>query len=265
MAEDKGKAKPAEDAKKDAEAAVEKKPKSKGPIMLLGGVLGLIVLGGLGAFFALPKKAPEKPHFQGPFRAVLLDTKIAVNLRDNAGRRYLQINGECLYYGYNEEYLATRQTDPFYKSLIINAINRVASEKYLEGIHSGTGREQFIEEIRDTVEPLIFPYHIGATQLPLQRDEVSGLKPGVSSQRATFRGRYHDHLLKVDAVAKSIQLDDGPPATFAGGEDDLKVFSKDGEYVYVDVAEIVAEFVGEVPIGVHGAIREFIETDYVFQ
>ena len=37
--------------------------------------------------------------------------------------------------------------------------------------------------------------------------------------------------------------------------DSLKVMSGAGDYVFVDISELKPEFVGEVPVGVHGRVR----------
>ena len=115
------------------------------------------------------------------------------------------------------------------------------------------------------LDPILFPVHIGATGLPLDRDEASGLRPGVSFDEATFRGRFHDHLLKVDAVAQTLQIDDGPVFEFEGDEEDLELHTAAGRTVYVDVTEIVGDFQGEVKVGVHGRIRQLFASDLIAQ
>ena len=140
----------------------EQPKKNRGPLKLLLGVMTLVALGVIGAVFAIPKKAAPKA-FKGPFHSVVSDAKIAVNLRDNSGKRYLQINGEVLYFAYDGSYMNQRQNDPFYKSMLINAINRISSDKYMDDVHSGARREQFIEELREGIEPIAFPVHIGNT------------------------------------------------------------------------------------------------------
>ena len=78
--------------------------------------------------------------------------------------------------------------------------------------------------------------------------------------KSTFRGRFHDHVLHVDAVNKTLKLGDGDETTFNGSEEDLVIYSVDGRSLYLDVTQIEPEFVGEIQVGVMGIAREVRET-----
>ena len=66
-------------------------------------------------------------------------------------------------------------------------------------------------------------------------------------------------------MAKTLRLDEGPEVHYSGGEEDLEVYGTNGKTLYVDVSSVDETFQGTVNVGVHGTIRRFIETEYVFQ
>jgi flagellar basal body-associated protein FliL len=253
-----------QEKEQQGEPEAEAPKKNRGPLKLLVGVVSLVAFGVLGAFFALPSKSTPK-RFKGPFHSIISEEKIAVNLRDNDGKRYLQMNGEVLFFAYDEEYLTRRQNDPFYQSMLINAINRISSDKYMEDVHSGARRELFIEELREGIEPIASPVHVGETAMPYARDTESGLRPGVSAERSTFRGRFWEHELTVDSTTQTLRLDAGPEVHYTGVEEDLRVIGTDGSVLYVDVTAVEEGFQDTIHVGVHGTIRRLIETEYVFQ
>ena len=135
----------------------------------------------------------------------------------------------------------------------------------MEQITNGTWRERFAEQVRSRVTSAVFPVHLGESILPLQVDPESGLRPGDSYRKATFRGRFYDHLLKIDSTKKTLQIDEGPITVFEGNEIDLAVHSSSGDVIYVDLSELKPDFVGEIPVGVHGRIRQVFLINHLAQ
>jgi len=232
---------------------------------LVGSIFGVVTLGSLTAFLALPSKGSATPRFKGPFHTSLSEEKLSANLKDNQGMRYIQMMVDCMYYAYDQTYLAARQKDPIYPAMFNRAWNRVSSDKSYEDVHHGANREAFIEELREAVDPILFPVHIGKTKLPFDVDAVSGLQPGLSAEKATFRGRFHEHVVKVDGPARTLQLDEGPAVAFLGHEEDVMLETADGKTLYVNVSGYAPDFRGEIHVGVHGRTRQLIESDFILQ
>jgi len=240
------------------------KASSRASLKLVAAVFVLIALGGAAALVSIPSKE-QKPHFQGPFQFSLFEEKFSSNTKDNNQRRFLQTLLDCMYFAYDEGYLSVRTDDPLYRPILRDTVGRVISDKTLDEASGGPARETFLAELRDVLDPILFPVHIGHTVLPLDQDEESGLRPGISFRRSTFRGRFHDHVLHVDATTKTLQIDDGPETSFKGGEEDVEVVTDAGEVVYVDVSELIEDFRADVPIGVHGRIRQLFASDLIAQ
>ena len=251
-----------EEAQTEEQEAAPKK--SKGPALLVGAIFGVIALGAGTAFMAIPAKEKVR-RFEGPFHFPLFEEKFNANLRDNQQRRYLQALLDCMYFAYDETYLPTRATDPLYDPIMRDAVGRVISSKTLDDAYQGAAREAFLAELRDALNPVLFPVHIGETALPMDRDEVSGLRPGLSFARATFRGGFHDHTLTVNAAEKTLQLDDNEPVSYEGWEEDIPLTTQAGTTLYVDVTEVQEDFVGEVKIGVHGRLRQLFARELIAQ
>lgn len=257
---------PKEDAEegegKEVKAAKEKG--EKGPIKLLGAIVGVIVVGIGLAFMAIPGGDME-PRFQGPNHFMIFEEKINTNLKDNDQRRYLQMTLDCMYFSYETKYLAKRTDDPLYAPMLMDAVGRLTSSKTLTDVYEGPARETYFEELRDCLDTILFPVHIGNTNQPLLLDEESGLRPGISASKATFRGRFADHVLKVDAIAMTLQLDKGPVVTYGGGEEDLAIYTLSGDTLFVDLTEIDGNYVGEVQVGVKGKIRQLFAKEFIAQ
>lgn len=229
---------------------------SKGSLKLMGGVVGVIALGAMAAFMAMPKKE-EQPQFTGPYsyNVISEDEKISANTTDNDNKRYLQLVVHCEYYAYKKSYLDTRVTDDLYKPILYSEITRLIASKRLAETIVGTAREAFEAELQALLDPILFPVHIGDSKLPHDACPRSGVRPGLSYRKTGFRGRFHDHVLKIDAPAGTLQIDDGPLTRFEGGEEDLAVPSPDGALVYLDLTQLKPDFQGEVEIGIRGRIR----------
>ncbi|MFT5048660.1 MAG: flagellar basal body-associated protein FliL [Chlamydiales bacterium] len=238
--------------------------KGKGPLMIVGAIFGLIAAGAAAASFAVPAKDSVR-RFSGPYHHSLFEEKFNTNLRDNDQRRYLQTLLDCMYIAYDETYLAKRATDPLYDPILRDVVGRIISTKTLVETYQGAAREAFLLELRDALNPVLFPVHIGETTRPMARDSVSGLRPGISFGETNFRGGFHSHVLKVNSIEKTLQIDEGEVLTFDGDEEDLKLLTTSGDTLYVDVTEIELEFEGEVKVGVHGRIRQLFARELIAQ
>ena len=236
----------------------EGKPKkNRGPLKLLIGVILLVATGGVLATMAVPKKEKEY-KLTGPYFARLLDKDIVVSTPDGNATRYLKFRVDCEYAAYEEPYFATRAADPFFLPYLNAEAQTIASSRTLSESALGAEREEFAAALRDGLEPIVFPVHVGETLNPLDADAPSGLRPGVSHHQATFRGRFHEWTLTVDGPARTVQLGEGTVVTFEGDEDDLEVRSQLGDTIYIDVTHLVPEFQGELKVGVHGKLRNVL-------
>lgn len=249
----------------EGEEGEEQPKKDRGPIKLLGAIVGLIGLGGILAMMALPGAPEETPRFQGPFHHQVFAEQFTTNVQDNSLKRFLKTNPQVEYFAYDESYLVTRTADLLYNPWLEADFGALVAGKLLEDIFDGIQREQFAAEIARTLTPIMFPVHIGETAVPLEIEPESGLRHGNSYRQATFRGKFHENVLKVDAEAKTLQINDGPQVTFSGDEEDLQVLSAAGESIFLDVTELDDEFVGEIKIGVHGRIRQVFITQHLAQ
>jgi hypothetical protein len=260
------------------EVAAEAAPKSGGRKLLLGGG-GIVAVLGLALALALmgvPVKQPEVPRLEGPFVTGLSKSDIQVNLSGEGSKRYLVMRLNAEYYAYDEAYVAGRlaggdgteaaaSEDPLYTATLQDAMLRLAATKTRDQVTDPVMIDAFLEELREAVDPVLFPVCIGDSKSQRQRDSVSGLRTGDSTLESSLRGLLHESALLVDAAAKTISLDGGPPVRFEGTERDLRVVSKDGASAYVDVTGIVPEFSGEVPIGVPGRVRGIYRESFLVQ
>jgi flagellar basal body-associated protein FliL len=262
----------AEEKDNDDEAEVEEtEAKSNGKsklIKLVGGFAGLLVMAWIAATLAVPSKA-KHPRFSTPFTVPMVldpDTKIPVNLDENNKTRFLQMNFNLFVRSYDESYVSARQNDPNYEPFLKSRLIAIATSKKLDEVIGGEAAQHaFLEEVRDHIDPILFPVHVGDTKNPLAAHEESGLMPGSMMDRASFRGKFHDHVLKIDAPARTIAIDDGQPLEFTGTEDNLVIRTGSGEVLYLDVTDLDPEFIGELPVGVHGRINRVLAVELVVQ
>ncbi len=236
-------------------AAAAKKQK----LFITGGVVGVLALAFAAALMAVPK-AVVKPGLLGPFVAPLSPNKLQVNLND--GRSYLVLNLNVKFEAYTADYLTTRTTDPVCNAEVRDQLVAISSAKSRQEVSDKVLKPVYLEEIRHAVEPLLFPVHIGGGAAPGDADPKSGLKPGATTP--SFRGLFEDHLIKVDAVQKSLTLDDGEAVTFEGDERDLELTCSRGS-VFVDVSGLKEDFVGEVKVGVKGYVKRVLWEEVLIQ
>ncbi|MEM7516210.1 MAG: flagellar basal body-associated FliL family protein [Planctomycetota bacterium] len=260
----------ADEDKKEAEdgaegADGEESPKkSKKGLILGGGVLGVLGAAYLAATMAVPSP-PVQHRFAGPFVSPLSEENISVNLADNDHKRYLRLGLTVEYYSYEADYFLNRTADPLYQPYLMNALQHVTNSRHRSEVSGETNRMIFLEEIAEAIDPVLFPIHIGATTAPFDQDVDSGLKPGYSMSEGTFRGKFHEHLLIVDAVEQTVRIDGGPVVDFEGDETDLEVPDERGRTIYLNVSELTEGYQAEIPVGAHGRVQRILVEDFLIQ
>jgi len=229
------------------------KGKKKG-IVLGGGIVGLIAAAYVVSLVAVPSRIEERA-FGGPFVVELSAEPIQVNLAGDNGKRFLVMTLQAEYDAYEETYAANRVTDLLYQARLKDALIGVARQKTKADLDDTVGEEVFKAEVRDAVDPLLFPIHVGNPDSSTSGDEKSGLGPGDSAGRSTMRGGFHRHKLTIDGPRGTIQLDDGPVVEFRGDETNLELLDGQGRVLHVDVSNLEEGFSGEVPVGTFGRVR----------
>ena len=255
----------AEERELAPDAAGEDAPRGRSRLALvLGGALA-VVLAAWGTFQLAAPTTRGTPRFTGPYTTELFPEKYQVNLSGNSMKRYLQLVLNVVYEAYDDAYIAQRAKDPLYQPYLQATVLSVCSAKTVEQVEAPANQEALMEELREELEPVLFPVHVGETELPLELCPESGLRPGLSADRTTFRGAFHEHVLVVDGAARTVRLDDGPPVPFEGDEDDLSVTDAAGDTLFLDVTRLEEDFEGDVPVGVHGRIRRVLPKDFLVQ
>jgi len=245
-------------------------PKSKGgkkKLLFGGGGVLLLAMAFIGALMAVPKKTVER-KFAGPFVAPMFSEDLRVNLSGENNKRFAILSLNVVYDAYDQPYYNARMLDAMYTAELKDAMLGIASTKVREEIVDKANKPVFLEEIKQVAEPLLFPVYIGEAKEgeggpPSNPDKESGLALGDTPP--TFRGRYHDHVIRVDAAMKTLQLDGGTEVTFEGDESDLELTAADETKVYVNVTDLAPGFKGEVPIGIKGKIRKVLWENVLIQ
>ena len=242
----------------------EEAPSGKSKIlMLVGGAVAVPALAFVLALMAVPGEKVI-PNFTSGFVGPLTEARIQVNL-GNEKERFFVSQYNVYYEAYEELYFLNRSVDPLYVAFLTDALIGLASSKTPDQVTENAYEPAFREEIKDVVDPLLFPVHIGHGVMPMDMDPESGLAPGQSCMLATFRGPFHEHVIRIDDDRHEIQLDAGPVVKYEGTERDLVLYSEDEETVYVDVTEVVDEFKGEVCTGVMGRVLQILKMDTLLQ
>lgn len=274
--------KDAKDAKGGKEAAAEvaaAPSKKKGLLIGIGGVVTVLAVAFVASLMAVPKKV-HVPQLEGPFVAKLSKDQIQANLARAGGKRYVAMLLQAEYYAYSDAYVQGRlggaaaggghgggasAEDPLYLAMLKDALLTVAGTKTPEEITDTAMVDVFLEEVREAVDPVLFPVYVGEAMTPYQPDPKSGLRVGEDHMKSTMRGLLHEHALKVDGAAKSIALDAGTAIPFTDHDRNLKVINQSGEYVYLDCTGFKAEFSGAVPVGVPGRVRRIFKDSLLVQ
>ena len=241
--------------------------KSKKGISLLGGMLGLVGVAYVGATMGTPSVEPV-PQYKGPFVASLSGVdgeNVQVNLADTDKNTYLLMGLVAEYDAYAADYLTLQLEDPFFLAKLKDSLLTLAATETRESLSSQNQVESFLLQMREAIDPICFPVHLGSAAGALEADSASGLRPGDSAFLSTLRGRYEDHVLHVDVPNKTLRLDKGDEVGFVGDEVDLMVANEHQNYVFLNVTELDPEFVGELKVGVKGRLRKVLRDYWVLQ
>jgi len=252
---------------KDEEVVEQAAPKSsKKGLLMGGGALALVAIAGIGAMLAVPG-ADKEPSFDGPFVMNLAGEteSLTVNLAGEGARRFLVMDLKVEFDAYDEPYGVARTADPLYLAKLQDSMLTIASQKTADEVLEIGTQGIFIEQIASRVEPLLFPVHIGKTKDPMMRDEESKLRPGISIFESTMRDPLFDQSIYLDAPNKTIRLADGENYEFDGSETNLMLKDGSGRTVFVDVTGIDEAFMGEVPVGIKGAVRSLYKVKFIIQ
>lgn len=259
-----------EEAKEETteEGAEEAPKKSKKGIFLGGGVLGLVATAYIMSMMAVPSE-PEPVPFNGPFVIGLSQAApdLRVNLSGSGGKRYLKCVLQAEYMGYDEVYATARVADPLYQAKEKHSMIGLASTKTKEDLEDLIGKERFAQELREIVNPILFPIHVGNELQAEGGHEDSGLEPGRTVDKSTMRLGFQDHFVHIDGPMGTIQLGKGEPVDFVGAEDqeNLAVFDEDGLCLFLDVTGLDPEFVGDVNVGTFGHVKSIFYADFIVQ
>jgi hypothetical protein len=246
---------------------VEEPEKSKRGLVVSSSIFCVIAAASMTAFLGVPTPVSwDYSRFVVPLKAEAFE----VNLADAARRRYLVMDLVVDVRSYNEEATRSWVSDPICVSYLDHAVNSVGSAATMEEVYDLTGPDGvqgklFMEQIRSSVEKVIFAVQFGDAMDPMNADSDSGLGPGVSSRLSTFRGPISKHSIYLDCIAHTVQFDDGAAYSFEGTEDDFHVTNAAGNSVYIDVSDLELDFIGEIPVGVSGRILSVLKRKFVVQ
>ena len=259
--------KPAEETAAPAGAAATPAPARKKGLMLGGGIASLVALAWVLSVVAVPSQRKRAaPPLQGPFIAdVPPSTGFQVNLSGDGGKHFLSLTLKVEVDALEETYANARTGEPLTQAKLTDAVLRIASQKTKSELDSTVGKDVFREELRDALDPVLFPIHLGNETQAGARDATSGLRPGRSVDRSTLRGLFYDHALEVDAADKTLRLDHGPEVGYQGDETDLFVADKQGKGIYVDVSGLEPGFSGKVHAGTFGRVRNVYFVSFLTQ
>ncbi|MCC6408112.1 MAG: hypothetical protein IT453_13200 [Planctomycetes bacterium] len=265
--------KPAQDGQKPGEGEAPKK--NKLPLILGGGTVAVLALAFVASLMAVPKHVPE-PELEGPFVAKLSKSDIQANLAGADGKRYVVLSLQAEYFAYEEHYVTSRlgggaggghgpaTEDPLYLVQLKDAMIELAATKTINQVTDPVLVDSFLDELREVVDPVLFPIYVGDSLAPATPDTKSGLRVGESNGSGTMRGLLHEHFVEIDNVKKLISLDDGPPMKLEKSRD-LQVVNKKGEFVFLDTTKLLEGFVGKVPVGVPGRVKRIFRDSFLVQ
>jgi len=246
---------------------VEEPKRSKRGLILSSSILCVIAAAATTAFLGVPKETSwDYSRFVVPLKAEPFE----VNLADEGRRRYLVMDLIVDVRSYDEESTRAWVADPICVSYLDHAVNSVGSAATMDEVYDITGPDGvqgklFMEQIRASVEEVLFAVQCGDAPDPMTKDTMSGLAPGISNRKATLRGPLSGHSVQLDCISHTIQFDDGDMYTFDGTEDDFHLTNAAGDSIYVDLTALELDFVGSVPVGVSGRILSVLKRKFVVQ
>ena len=245
------------------------RPSKRSGLFLGGGLVSLIALAWALSIVAVPSGGSHNEgdhHLTGP---ILTDVSpsagFQVNLSGDGGKHYLSLKLNVEVDAFEEAYVTALAAEPLYQAKLTDAVLRTAAQKTKSELDNAVGREVFRDELREALDPVLFPVHVGDEKAPEGAHLESGLRAGRSNARASMRGLFYDHHLFVDGQRKLLRLDDGKDVSFQGDETDLFVSDARGKGVYIDVGGLHAEFTGTVPVGAFGRVRNVYFNTFLTQ
>jgi hypothetical protein len=246
---------------------VDEPKRSKRGLILSSSILCVVAAAATTAFLGVPKETSwDYSRFVVPLKADAFE----VNLADEGRRRYLVMDLIVDVRSYNEEATRAWVADPVCVSYLDHAVNSVGSAATMDEVYDITGPDGvqgklFMEQIRATVEKVLFAVQCGDAPNPMTKDSMSGLAPGISNRKATLRGPLSAHSIELDCISHTIRFDDGDVYTFDGTEDDFYLTNGSGDSIYVDLTAVELDFIGSVPVGVNGRILSVLKRKFVVQ
>jgi len=250
-----------------ADPVVEEPKSSKRGLILGGSTLCVIAVAAATAFLGVPKEVSwDYTRFVVPLKAEPFE----LNLADGGRRRYLVMDLVVDVRSYDEEATRAWVADPICVSYLDHAVNSVGSAATMEEVYDITGPDGvsgklFMEQIRASVEKVVFAVQLGDATDPMSADSASGISPGISSRMSTLRGPISEHVIQLDCITHTIQFDDGDAYSFDGTEDDLHLTNSTGGSIYVDLTGVELDFIGEVSVGVSGRVLSVLKRKFVVQ
>lgn len=246
---------------------VDEPKKSKRGLILSSSILCVVAAAATTAFLGVPAEISwDYSRFVVPLKAEPFE----VNLADGGRRRYLVMDLVVDVRSYDEEATRAWLADPICISYLDHAVNSVGSAATMEEVYDITGPDGisgklFMEQVRASVERVIFAVQFGTAANPMVADSESGVAPGISSRSSTLRGPQSEHAIHIDCISHTIQFDDGDIFSFDGSEDDLHLANSEGDGIYVDLTGVELDFIGDVPVGVSGRILSVLKRKFVVQ
>jgi hypothetical protein len=250
-----------------ADPIVDEPKNSKRGLIFSSSILCVVAAAAATAFLGVPRENSwDYTRFVVPLKAEPFE----VNLADGGRRRYLVMDLVVDVRSYDEEATRAWVADPICVSYLDHAINSVGSAATMEEVYDITGPDGisgklFMEQIRASVERVIFAVQFGDASDPMAPDSESGLAPGISSSKSTLRGPLSEHSIQLDCIMHTIQFDDGEMFSFDGTEDDVQITNSAGQSLYVDLTGVELDFVGEVHVGVSGRVLSVLKRKFVVQ
>ena len=253
-------------AERDDEPSADAPPRGRGRrIAWLAAPPAIVALAGALALLATPGRVGA-PRLAGPH---VLDLSppdgYQLGLAGRGGRNRLAMRVEAECESYDAGYPAARAADPLVVARVRDAVLRAAWRTTKADLDREGGPEELRAALARALDPLLFRVHVGDPEDPWGADAASGLRPGTSIDGATMRGAYHEHRIAVDAPARTLALDGGPPVAFEGDERDLTLADERGRTLAVDVTGLRAGFRGEVRAGVLGRVRSVLLPSFLTQ
>jgi len=252
---------------KQDEPVVDEPKRSKRGLILSSSIFCVVAAAAATAFLGVPKETSwDYSRFVVPLKAEPFE----VNLADEGRRRYLVMDLIVDVRSYNEEATRAWVADPICVSYLDHAVNSVGSAATMDEVYNITGPDGvqgklFMEQIRASVETVLFGVQCGDALDPMTADSASGIAPGISNRKSTLRGPISEHFVHLDCISHTVQFDDGDLFTFDGTEADFHLTNSAGDSIYVDLTGVELDFIGQVPVGVSGRILSVLKRKFVVQ